>query len=241
MRKFIFLYLGPYPQSIGLESPPLTQAMLSEWAHSASNSLVDKGTLFSVEGRTVQDSGKVTEQPPLPLHGYSIIQAEDFNGALEVAITHPILKNSKPGSFEIDIMELIDGERGMSSDVTSSTIPSGTTANPQQLSPEGPQNNPQGPQYYAPVNGQAEAVSGQQNTPAPQQNPPDQISYNYTSPSPAAPPKNAAPAIPENNDGELSIQHEEDGGDDQFGGPQQTGGPGNMITPDDQGPPPQQY
>src|SRR5690554_220364 len=109
MKKFILLYIGPFAGDLKLTAPPVTQASLDEWAQTLGDSLVDRGTLFGPDGKSVIDRGDVT-YASIPMHGYSIVQAEDIEGAAALTQGHPFLANGNQGYFEIEVMELISGD-----------------------------------------------------------------------------------------------------------------------------------
>lgn len=149
MNKYIFLYMGPAAADVNLDHPPLSQAGLDQWAQKIGPALVDRGSLFGSNGSSVMDNG-IVHPGPLPLHGYSVVQAESINGAVSLAQGHPFLANGNQAYFEVQILELTTGERPLSLPVipttylqnaasvpviaTPPTLPSGTAIPPQPQS-----------------------------------------------------------------------------------------------------------
>jgi hypothetical protein len=110
MKKFMLLYIGPPITVAGLSQPPLTQAVLRQWASTLGQALVDQGALFGPDGEGVIDNG-TTEPAPFPLYGYSIVQTEDEGSAITLAQNHPFLTSKdKQGDYEIQVAELFSGD-----------------------------------------------------------------------------------------------------------------------------------
>lgn len=160
MNKYMFLYRGPAAVDVGLNHPPLTQAGLAQWAQSIGASLVDRGNLFGVSGISIVDNGTLDAGPPA-LHGYSIVQAQSLTEASALVRGHPFLSNGGQGNFEIQIVDLTDGERPLEviPAVTLPSLPAHPTSQigqplqppPEQPTPQTPYASPQ-PSIVQPTN-----------------------------------------------------------------------------------------
>lgn len=105
MAKFIFVYKGPATDMRDM-SDEQTKAVLdgwNRWIEKMGTSLVDVGQPMANGVSVVDDgsTGTATE-----LNGYSILEADDMQGAKELADGHPFLSEGK-GNFAIDIYELM--------------------------------------------------------------------------------------------------------------------------------------
>lgn len=98
MAKFLFVYrsqamaAGPEP------SPEEMQAMLATWTNwfnSLGNAVVDAGDGLQPSGKTVHPGGVVSDGPFIEakelVGGFSILQAESYEHAVELAKGCPIL------------------------------------------------------------------------------------------------------------------------------------------------------
>lgn len=105
MKKFIVLYKGPAtPMEDMTEEQNKTQMGLWQaWIAKAGTGLVDVGFPMA-NGRVVVDDGSSAEASAL--NGYSIVQAEDMDGALSLVQDHPFL-SAKSGKFSLEVFELL--------------------------------------------------------------------------------------------------------------------------------------
>lgn len=104
MTKFVFIYHAPMTPADA--TPPTAEQMeavmgeWNAWASKVGDRMVDFGTPLA--GGT-----RVTTEGTFPstrdVAGYSIIEADDLDGALELARNHPHL--TMPGGCEIEVHE----------------------------------------------------------------------------------------------------------------------------------------
>jgi hypothetical protein len=96
MKRFLVIYSGP-------PTPPdATHEGWPEWFGRLGDALVDVGSPMT-NGVVVRSDLSTTEDAA-PLNGYSVIQAADRNGALELLRDHPLLA---PGSgYTIELFEI---------------------------------------------------------------------------------------------------------------------------------------
>jgi hypothetical protein len=104
MTKYVYIYHAPMtPADAAPPSPEQMEAVMSEWnawAAKVGDQMVDFGTPLA-GGTRVSTEG--TSPSTREVVGYSIIEAEDFDGALDLARNHPHL--NMPGGCEIEIHE----------------------------------------------------------------------------------------------------------------------------------------
>ncbi|HEV2413112.1 MAG TPA: YciI family protein [Candidatus Saccharimonadales bacterium] len=104
MKKFIILYNGPATPMEDI--PPEKREDIMDawkvWMDRIEDGLVDAGQPM-VDGRAVVDDG--SQGTALQLNGYSIIQADDMNGAIDLVKDHPFLAD-KTGKFSVQVYEL---------------------------------------------------------------------------------------------------------------------------------------
>ena len=105
MKKFILLYNGSAtdPADMSEEDRNAVMAKWGEWMKKVGDSLVDMGMPMA-NGVSVVDDG--SGGTPSDLNGYSIIQADDFDGAKELVEGHPFLSEGS-GKFSVEIHELL--------------------------------------------------------------------------------------------------------------------------------------
>jgi hypothetical protein len=95
MMRFLILYSGPpAPPDPSHEGWP-------EWFGKLGDGLVDVGSPMK-QGVAVRGDGS-TSDDTAPLRGYSLIQAEDRDAALELLRDHPLLAL---GDYAIEMFEL---------------------------------------------------------------------------------------------------------------------------------------
>lgn len=105
MKKFILLYKGP-ATPMDQMTPELGQkqkAAWQTWMDKVGDTLVDMGSPMA-NGQSVVDDGSVGTATDL--NGYSIIQAEDMEAAVELVDGHPFLVD-KTGQFSVEVFELL--------------------------------------------------------------------------------------------------------------------------------------
>jgi hypothetical protein len=99
MKDFLFVYRNDFKnQPAG--SPEEMQAMMKKWMDwmggiAAQNKLVSQGNRLGSEGKVVKPGNVITDGPYTEIKeligGYSIIKAESFDEAAEIAKGCPIL------------------------------------------------------------------------------------------------------------------------------------------------------
>ncbi len=105
MKKFIILYNGPATPPERM-SPEKTQEIMGKWKtwmEKVGNGMVDMGQPMA-NGQSVVDDGSFSQT--LELSGYSIIQAETMDQALELVKDHPFLSD-QTGKFSVEVFELL--------------------------------------------------------------------------------------------------------------------------------------
>jgi hypothetical protein len=105
MAKYIYVYKGPATDMEDM-SDEQSKAVLeawNQWIEKTGSSLVDVGQPMA-NSISLVDNG--SEGTPAQLNGYSIVEAENIEGARSLADGHPFLSEGK-GDFAIDIFELL--------------------------------------------------------------------------------------------------------------------------------------
>jgi hypothetical protein len=104
MGKFLYLYRGPATpmENFTPEQGAELTAAWNEWIGGLGSSLVDVGAPFGAR-LAVADDG--TDAAPTEQNGYSIVEANDLEGARALVKDHPFLAEGK-GRFVIEIFEL---------------------------------------------------------------------------------------------------------------------------------------
>jgi hypothetical protein len=105
MKKFILLYNGPATRVEDMDPAKVKEimGMWAAWMGRLGDAMVDFGQPMD-NGESVVDDG--SEGKALELSGYSIIQAEDMDGAKKLVDGHPFLSD-KTGKFSVEIFELL--------------------------------------------------------------------------------------------------------------------------------------
>jgi len=105
MKKFIILYNGPATDTADMseEKRNAVMAKWKEWVEKVGNAMLDMGQPMA-NGVSVIDNG--SKGTPTQLNGYSIIQAEDMDGAKALVEGHPFLSDGS-GEFSVEIHELM--------------------------------------------------------------------------------------------------------------------------------------
>jgi hypothetical protein len=104
MTKYVFIYHAPMtPADATPPTPEEVDAVMGEWntwAGRVGDGMVDFGTPLAGGVRVSPDG---TSSSTREVAGYSIIEAESIDAALELAQSHPHLK--MPGGCEIEVHE----------------------------------------------------------------------------------------------------------------------------------------
>lgn len=105
MSKFLYLYRGPATpmEDFTPEQSQEQQRAWGEWMGGVGSALVDGGAPFGARS-AVADSG--SDPNPGDLNGYTIVAADDLEGARNLVKGHPFLSEGK-GRFAIEIFELV--------------------------------------------------------------------------------------------------------------------------------------
>ena len=90
MKQFVLMHYGGNRELPEKEMALVMQAW-GEWFAALGEAIVDWGSPFSSDIRTVRDDGSVeSESVETPASGYAIIQAESLGEALELAKGCPL-------------------------------------------------------------------------------------------------------------------------------------------------------
>ena len=105
MAKFIFVYKGPATDMKDMSEEQSKAVMdgWNRWIQKLGSALVDVGQPMANGVSMVDDGSNGT---PAELNGYSIVEADDIEGAKTLANGHPFLSEGK-GNFAIDVYELL--------------------------------------------------------------------------------------------------------------------------------------
>jgi len=101
----MFIYKGPATAAEDM-SPEQSKSIMqawSDWMNGVEENLIDMGTPLA-NGHALFDDG--TDGDGLDLSGYSIIQADSMEHAMEYADSHPFLSD-EDGKFSIEIHEML--------------------------------------------------------------------------------------------------------------------------------------
>lgn len=104
MTKYMFVYHAPMtPADATPPNPEEMQAVMGEWeawAGKVGSGMVDFGAPLAGGTRVTKDG---TEPSTREVSGYTLIEAESMDAALELARIHPHL--NMPGGCEIEVHE----------------------------------------------------------------------------------------------------------------------------------------
>lgn len=104
MTKYVFIYHAPMtPADAAPPSPEQMDAVMGDWnawAGRVGDGLVDFGTPLAGGVRVTKDG---TSPSTREVAGYSILEADSMDAALELAKGHPHL--NMPGGCEIEVHE----------------------------------------------------------------------------------------------------------------------------------------
>lgn len=103
MKKFMVLYTSPKPaeEALAEASPEAAEAgmkMWMDWAAKAGDGIVDLGTPLG--GTKVLDGSSVADAEA-KIGGYSIIQADDLDGAVALMEGHPHFMSGEGATIQI--------------------------------------------------------------------------------------------------------------------------------------------
>jgi hypothetical protein len=105
MAKYMLLYNGPAtpPEEMAAEDRQAVMEAWGAWMGSVGDALTDVGAPTANGVAVVDDgsTGAATE-----INGYSIVEADDLDGAKALVDGHPFLKDGS-GRFSIEIHELM--------------------------------------------------------------------------------------------------------------------------------------
>jgi hypothetical protein len=105
MTRYVFVYHAPAtPADATPPSPEQMEAVMGEWnawAAKVGDGLVDFGTPLAGGVRVTPDGTAPSERD---VAGYTIIEADDLDAALDLAKAHPHL--NMPGGCEIEVHEV---------------------------------------------------------------------------------------------------------------------------------------
>jgi len=105
MAKFMMVYKGEATDMSTMTEAEVSAVMAAwgVWIQNVGPALVDVGTPFG-PGVSVVDDGSTGTA--VSLSGYSIVEADDMDGARALASNHPFLSEGK-GNFAVDVYELM--------------------------------------------------------------------------------------------------------------------------------------
>lgn len=105
MPRFMMVYKGEAtdPADMTEEDRQAVMAAWGAWMENVGSALVDVGAPLGAATSIVDDGSTGT---PTALSGYSLVEADDMDGARQLADGHPYLSEGK-GDFAIDLYELL--------------------------------------------------------------------------------------------------------------------------------------
>lgn len=105
MTSYILLYNGPATpmEEMTPEQGEEVMGKWQAWIGSVGDALTDVGAPM-VNGHAVKDDGSAGSATQL--NGYSIVQADDLDGAKRLVVGHPFLSD-RTGDFAVEIHELV--------------------------------------------------------------------------------------------------------------------------------------
>ncbi len=105
MSRYVFIYHAPMPPADATPpSPEETQAVMGQWmqwAEKVGDRMVDFGAPLAGGVRVTSDG---TSPSSREVAGYTVLDADDLDAALELAHIHPHL--TMPGGCEIEVHEV---------------------------------------------------------------------------------------------------------------------------------------
>jgi len=105
MPQFMMVYKGEATDMSEMNEEEIADVMAkwAAWIEGVGPALSDIGTPFG-PGASLVDDG--TAGTPVSLSGYSILEADNLDAALQLADGHPYLSEGE-GDFAIDIFEMM--------------------------------------------------------------------------------------------------------------------------------------
>ena len=105
MSKFMMIYKGEATDTADMTQEQAADVMAKwgAWMQKVGPGLVDIGSPFG-PGVSVVDNGSTTA--PIPMSGFSVVEAGDLNAAQALADGHPYLSEGA-GNFAIEIFEMM--------------------------------------------------------------------------------------------------------------------------------------
>jgi hypothetical protein len=105
MGKFLYLYRGPATpvEEFTEEQSAEQMAAWGKWTEQAGSALVNLGEPVGAK-TAIRDDGSTAEASDV--NGYTIVEADDLDGAKALAADHPFLAEGK-GRFTLEIFELV--------------------------------------------------------------------------------------------------------------------------------------
>jgi hypothetical protein len=105
MSKYLYLYRGPATpmDEFTPEQGAEQLRAWTDWMGRVGSALVDGGSPFGTRAAVADDG---TTPAPADLNGYTIVEADNLEGARALIVGHPFLSEGK-GRFAIDIFELV--------------------------------------------------------------------------------------------------------------------------------------
>lgn len=103
MKKFAFVYYGSLkPGDVSPEEMEKVMEAWKTWFGSMGDKVVDGGNPFGPDGMSVTASGSDSIPADMwPAKGYSIINADDMNAAVEMAKGCPMLGDDPDGTVRV--------------------------------------------------------------------------------------------------------------------------------------------
>ena len=98
MSKYVFVYHGGTVPETEAEQRQIMAAW-DDWFHSLGDAVIDGGNPVGPSTTITSDGATVHGGGPNPTSGYSLIDADDLNTALEIGKACPILASG--GSIEV--------------------------------------------------------------------------------------------------------------------------------------------
>jgi hypothetical protein len=105
MAQYMIVYKGDATDMSEMTQDEMQAVMAkwAEWMQGVGSALADVGTPFGPSSSIVDDRSAGTA---VSLTGYSIVEADNMDGARALADSHPFLSEGK-GDFAIDLYEMM--------------------------------------------------------------------------------------------------------------------------------------
>lgn len=111
MKKFVLVYYGgTKPEDMNPEDTPAIMEAWGKWYEMLGESLVDGGNPFASNGMKIDEGGTASqiESEEWPSKGYTIVQAESIESAVEMAKNNPMLSSpSEKGDVQVRVYECL--------------------------------------------------------------------------------------------------------------------------------------